>query len=432
MKLRRIPNCGSQRPDARARHPGGARVRAPRRAGALCRVMRVPLLVLVAVLGAGCPSYEEGYSGTFREVRDQSGRTGDALAVDLFRFGDSVSAILRVYQRDPITGDPFGEQKLCVWTDAQNFDADQDKFRLYINKATRQIPRSQLFGTVLSETSLDITLYEESTSSPFNGISELRMERTSELPDVDCSAIDDTLVKVGFPRDPKTGAMQTMPASTDYEIHNPVLAVAWVGVQPTTGSIQLAAVNRQNPAIPLDDGFGSNFDASQHALKNDRRFTIAPPPEVVRMSSGETTFALGHFAVIDDSEDDRPEDTPLRDWQFSWDVDTEKMIASSLRRATRPICDGGTDHWGPAMLFVEDSLSDLSQAMQSEIRGAQDCENTETCDAHFYIVDVCAEGDQVLNISLHNAQPPIPDIGLFVTDEFLQTSTIPLPRITPF
>lgn len=326
MKLRAISNQGSSASGAPTRLRG----------------LLVWMLFGVALLSSACPGYEDGYSGTFREISENSGRSGDALAVDIFRFGDNISAILRVYQRDPITGDPYGKQKLCVWTDAQDFDEDAQKFRLYINKSTRQIPRSQLFGTLHDERSLDITLYEESTSAPFDGISELRLERVSERPDIDCKSVDDALVRINFPRDPDTGATQTMPPAANYQIHNPVLAVAWVGVQPA-GSNQLAAVNRQTPAIPLDDGFGTNFDAQRHALKNDRRFAVSPPPEVVRMPSGETTLALGHFVVVDDSEDDRPGEVPLRDWQFSWDVDREKMIASSLRPTTRPQCDRGTD-----------------------------------------------------------------------------------------
>lgn len=395
------------------------------------RGLLVWMLLLIALLSSACSGYEDSYSGTFREISENSGRSGDALAVDIFRFGDNISAILRVYQRDPITDDPFGKQKFCVWTDAQSFDEDAHKFRLYINKATRQIPRSQLFGTLHDERSLDITLYEESTSAPFDGISDVRMERVSERPDIDCKSIDETLVKVSFPRDPVTGATQRMPPAANYQIHNPVLTVAWVGVQPA-GANQLAAVNRQTPAIPLDDGFGTNYDAQQYALKNERRFAVSPPPEVVRMPSGETKLALGHFVVVDDSESDRPGDTPLRDWQFSWDVDTEKMIASSLRAATRPQCDQGTDHWGPALLFVEGSLQELSRTMQSEIKGAQDCAEYDICEAHFYIVDVCAEGDQVLGIHLHNTPVHQSNIGLFVTDEFLQSSTIPLPRVNPF
>ncbi|AWV90613.1 hypothetical protein [Bradymonas sediminis] len=396
------------------------------------RVGRALVLLFVLLFSSACPGYEDGYSGTFRENIEASGRNGDALAVDLFRFGDNVSAILRVYQRDPITGDPFGKQKLCVWSDAQSFDSDANKFRLYINKESRQIPRSQLFGTLHNELSMDITLYEESTSAPFDGIEALRMERVSEEPDVDCQSIDDTLIKVSFPRDPDSGATQKMPAAADYDIHNPVLTVAWVGVQPAAGSSQLAAVNRQTPAIPLDDGFGTNFDAQQHALKNERRFAVAPPPDVVRMASGQTTLALGHFAVVDDSEADRPEDISLRDWQFSWDVVNEKLVASSLRPATRPYCDRGTDQWGTALLFVEGSLNDLSRTMRSEIQGAESCAENNRCDEHFYLVDVCSEGDQVLNIELHPTPAHLSTIGLFVTDQFLQSTTIPLPRVNPY
>lgn len=390
-------------------------------------------LVLLLATQVGCPGYEDTYSGTFREVRGPAEPGGDAIAVDFFRFGDNASAIVRVYQRDPITGDPFGAQKYCVWTDAQPFDAEKMKFRLYIHKDDRLVPRGQLFGSILSEDTFEVTLYDERDNLPVQGMEKLRLGRVNEQPDIECDTIEDMLVVADFPRERQTGAPQTMPPEAQYQIHNPVLAVAWVGVQLAGGGSALAPVNRQTSAIPLDDGFGTNFDAQRGALKNERRLAVAPPPEVVRMPSGQTRLALGHFVVVDDSEEDRPQDIQLRDWQFSWDTSTEKMVASSLRRATRPACNNrGVDHWGPALLFVEGNLMELPRGMRSQIEGMPTCEDAARCEAHFYLVDVCAEGDKVLKILMRDNLEPTPSVALFVTDEYLSATSVVLPRLNPY
>lgn len=396
-------------------------------------------LVALAALVAGCPTYEDTYSGTYREVVSESGRNSEAVELDFFRFGDNASAIVRFYKRDPITGDPFGEQQFCVWTDAQTFDAEKDKFRLYINKSSSQLPRSQLFGTVLDDEHIDVTLYRDQTGEPYDGIEDLPLQRYRDEPDTDCEVIDDFGAQIQFPRDPDTGEMQAMPPEVDYDIHNPVFAVSWLGVQPAQGSDVLAPVNRHVPAMPLSGGFDSNFEPNRHALKNDRWVWIPPPPDIVRMPSGTTTIALGHFVVVDDSEADRPAAGDTGDWQFSWDTDTEKVVATSLQRATRPSCESGTDHFGRALLFVEDSLADLSQEMQQrEIANLLDvthqlrCADGDRCNEHFYVVDVCADGQKVLNLELAGATQTAPLIPLLVTDEYLNSDTVPLPRINPY
>jgi hypothetical protein len=388
------------------------------------------------VVLTGCPTYEDTYSGTFREVVDVSNRNSDAVQVDLFRFGDNASAVVRLFKRDPITGDPFGEEQFCAWTSAETFEDAENAFRLYINKSSTQLPRSQLFGTVADDTELDITLVDERTGEPYDGIENLELERVSDEPDPDCQVIEDFAVSIDFPRDPSTGGTQTLPASSGHEISNPVFALSWVGVQPAQGRTVFAPVNRHAPAMRLDDGFGSNFDPSSHALRNDRTVLIAPPPDIVRMPSGTTTLALGHFVVVDDSEEDRPQEVPVDDWQFSWDTSSEKLVATTLQRATRAECDSGTNHWGRALLFVEDDLSDLAPEIQGEISGINQCTDAGTCDDHFFVVDVCADDTRVLGLTLNSARNSttrtIPEVALFVTDEYLSATTIPLPRLNPY
>lgn len=399
------------------------------------------LLGLVAALFVtGCPTYEDTYSGTFREVVDDSNRNSDAIEVDFFRFGDNAAAVVRLYKRDPITGDPFGEQEFCTWTTAEQFDDEEEKFRLYINKSSTQLPRSQLFGSITADDQMNVTLFDERTGEPFDGIDTLALERADDEPDTDCEVLEDFVVQVDFPRDPSSGGVQAMPPEANYEIKNPVLAVSWVGVQPVRSNTQFTPVTRHAPTVLLDDGFGSNYDPGRHALKNDRTILIPPPPDTVRMPSGTTTMALGHFVVVDDSEDDRPdlEQDPSQNetWQFSWDTDNEKLVATTLQRATRPTCDSGTDHWGRALLFVEDDIANLSSTMKGDILGHEQCEPAGTCERNFFIVDVCADDDEVLDIELGdvtgNTNGSIPTVPLFVTDEYLSSDSIPLPRVNPY
>jgi hypothetical protein len=394
------------------------------------------MLAIVVVVAPGCPTYEDTYSGTFREVLDDSSRNGEALEVDFFRFGDNASAVVRLYKRDPITGDPFGEEQFCAWTSAETFEEEDSEFRLYINKSSTQLPRSQLFGTLVDETEIDVTLIDERTGEAYNGIDSLQLERISDEPNADCQVIEDFAVNVEFPRDPATGDTQTMPESSGHEITNPVFTISWVGVQPAQGSTVFAPVNRHTPSMLLDDGFGANFDPGSHALMNDRTVLIPPPPDVVRMSSGTTTMAMGHFVVVDDSQEDRPEADQLIDWQFSWNTDSEKLVASSLQRATRPECNPGTDHWGSTLLFVEDHITDLSLDLQNDIIGLNQCVEDDGCDGHFFVVDICAEGSRVHDIKLQRSPRTtgrtIPEVPLFVTDEYLSADSIPLPRLNPY
>ena len=394
--------------------------------------LMVLVAVIVAVLASGCPTFENTYTGTYREVPEQSQRSGDAIEVDFFRFGDNSAAILRFYDRDPITGDPFGEQAFCVWTSAENFEEDARKFRLYINSASSQLGRSQLFGKVVDDETMSISLLDERSGDPLKGIDDLRMHHHRDEPDTECQRPEDFVVNIEFPRDPNTGGLQEMPPSSGYEIEHPVLAVSWVGVQEASrGSGVFAPVTRHAPTVPLGSGLSSNFDPQRHVLKNDRPLSISPPPEIVRMPSGTTNLALGHFVVVDDSATDQAEPGALNEWQFSWDTEREKLVASTLQRATRPRCDPTTNRWGRALLFIEDRFEDLSPEMQSQFIGLDQC-GLEGCAGNFFIVDVCAEDDRVLDLVVNKQADNIPRVPLLVTDQFLSADSIPLPRVNPF
>ncbi|MFP4600573.1 MAG: hypothetical protein ACOC9J_05085 [Persicimonas sp.] len=384
----------------------------------------VALALGVVTFATGCPSYEDTHSGSYREVIDTSGRNSDAVQVDFFRFGDNAAAIVRFFNRDPITDDPFGEQSYCVWTSAEPFDEEQDKFRLYITRDSSQLPRSQLFGTLTAGDQMSITLVDQLTSEPYDSIEELDMELAGDEPQRDCELIEDFILPIDFPVD-RDGNGQAMPDVSGYEIDNPVFAVTWVGVQ-AVGDGVFAPVNRHVPAVSLYDMYV--FDRQRHALRYalDPAPAIPPPPDIVRMASGDTEWALGHFVVVDDSPEDRA-GLEGDDWQFSWSTDSEKMVASSLQRATREGCPAGTNRFGRALLFVEGHLTDLSREMQRRIDGIDRCEADGACRQHFSVVDVCARDDHITKILLGSTHDA--DVSMLVTDEYLDADSIPLPRL---
>ncbi|MFW5966835.1 MAG: hypothetical protein ACOCV2_04915 [Persicimonas sp.] len=393
-------------------------------------------LLLLAALLYGCPTYEDDYSGTYREVLDDSEPTSDALEIDFFRFGDNAAAIVRLYNRDPITGDPFGEESHCVWTTADAFDEEDRDFGLDINRDSSEIPEGRLLGEFVDEELIETTLYDSDTEEPHERVDGVELRKYREEPNSDCEVDEEFVVEVEFPRGPNDEP-QRMPPSADYDIENPVLAISWLGVQSTEDD-RLVAVNRHQPAERLRDDLNTNFDPDEHGLKNERPFTIPPPPDAVRMSSGDTRMALGHFSVVDDDPDDVPEGED-DDWQFSWNTEEEKLVGSSLQHATRPECEdssaageGRTSRWGSALLYVERDPTNLSTFLKEQITGLERCESQGGCDSSFFLVDICASDEHVLHLFLREDYGGVPRVPILVTDAYLDEDSIPLPPINPF
>lgn len=399
------------------------------------RVLAASLAALLCLsLLTGCPAYEDKYTGTYREVNpgDRDGK--QALQIDFFRFGENASAVVRFYDIQGAQGDPFDDENevACAWTSAEEFTPDaQWDFRLYLEDSSK-LPRSRLFGNVDDGgDGLDVSLFDETDDNPstvYKDIRQLELERVDREANPNCDTIKDYFVEFSFPRDPETGDFQSMPERANYEIENPVFVVSWLGVEQTEsgGQTFLAPVSEHEPAFRLDTSTSNSFDPDTHTLRNE--FTVGIPAPDLRMNNGDTAMSLGQFSVVDDSES--IESIDLENWVFDWNPSFEKMVASSLQPAFRPDCPDDTNRFGRALLFVEDSIWDLGENVLTYlIDGEEQIERNS--ERHFFVVDVCAEDDQVLKI-LINEPFFTGQVPLKVTDQFLNTDQVPLPRVNPY
>lgn len=403
---------------------------------ATTKSMRLWLGVLLVVVGAtqltGCPSYEDKYTGTYREVNPSARDGQEAVQVDFFRFGDNASAVVRFYNPQGAQGDLFDEENesTCAWTSAEEFSSDGDwNFRLYLEDASK-LPRSRLLGRVEDGGKrLNITMYEERGSdedSVYQSIRDLELERVGREANPTCDTIKDYFVEFSFPRDPQSGDFQSMPERAGYDIENPVFVVSWLGVEPSQNGNLYASVSQHAPAFRLDTQASNNFDPATHTLRNE--FTVAIPAPDLRMNNGETTMSLGHFSVVDDSTP--IDEIDLDNWVFTWSPESEKMVAASLQPAFRPECPTDTNRFGRALLFVEDSIWDLGENVLTYLIDGEEAIERNS-ERHFFVVDVCAEDDQVLKILIN--EPFFTDqVPLKVTDQFVNSDQVPLPRVNPY
>jgi hypothetical protein len=393
------------------------------------------LLVAACVAGlAGCPSYEDKYTGTYREVNPGARDSRQAIQVDFFRFGENASAVVRFYDPQGVQEDPFDDdnETTCAWTSAEEFTPDEDwDVRLYLEDSSK-LPRSRLLGRLEDGGKrLDITIFADGAnaqSEVYKSIEELELERVDRQADPTCDTIKDYFVEFSFPRDPETGDYQAMPERANYDIENPVFVVSWLGVEPTddSGQTLLAPVSEHAPAFRLDTSASNNFDTDSHTLRNE--FTIGVPAPELRMDNGNTAMSLGHFSVVDD--DAAIGEIDAANWVFNWNPETDKLVASSLQPAFRPECPEDTNRFGRALLFVEDSIWDLGEnVLNFLIDGEEQIERNS--ERNFFVVDVCAEDDQVRKI-LINEPFFTGQVPMKVTDQFLDDDQVPLPRVNPY
>ncbi len=376
-------------------------------------------LLLVVALAAltGCPGYEDSYAGHYRQIEIDE-FDDEALALELFHFGNHVQAVLRTYDLSSATAraNPYApaNEEHCLWTRVSDFDADDGRFQLNI-PATVRHDALTLDGHFQSRDELSLAV-TEGDSEPQDVVLEPNGDAS---PSSDCASIDDFLVRPIFNQ-----GNQSLPPD-DYLLRHPVFSLLWVGVLPERrdGALVFVELNRPGPSIRLDQT--GHFDPSDNGLTGTLSVNIPPPPDQILIESGDTRYGLGHFLVIDDSDSDG---------NFSWSISDEPVIATSLEEG-RP--DGAPDHgeingWGKALLFVEDSLQDLSSAMRFRLQGIDDAE----ANRNFYIVDVFFYNEEVVSLRL----PPRPQaeqplqrrIPMEVTDRFLETNSVPVPRLFPY
>lgn len=380
------------------------------------------LATAITTVGAGCALHEQEHAGHYREVEIDE-LQDEAVAIDLFRFGDNVQAVFRRYDISSATArerpfDPSNEIK-CRWTRVADFDDQQRHFSMTI-PATARLDSVQIEGQLDGDGSMDVVIDDGQSDEP----RQVQMARNSErTPDSECRTIDDFLLRAIFDVD---GENHLDPEA--HELRNPVFSLLWVGVEPEThdGAIIYVGLNRTGPAIRLAPR--GMVDGDENSLTGHLSVSVPPPPEQILEESADTRYALGHFVVIDDSED--------KEGSFSWSVDDEPIVGSSLEDHDH-LPEDTPEHvnvngWGQAMFFVEGHLDELADSTRAQLEGIEDA----APDQHFYIVDVFFYNEEVKVIRL----PPRPEadqrvqrrVPVQMTERYLEAGDVPVPRLFPY
>lgn len=388
-------------------------------------IFRVLALTLAIGL-TGCPTYDDEYTGHFQEVLEGERldcferRTCDALTVDFFRFGDFSQAIVRQYTKGlrNTVETPFVEESGCFWTSADRFDSDGQSFNMVVDRQgrNRSVVRGELDDDGLS---LNLEIVEPQTtlnvpdrsSGPLN----LALERIDgEPPTPRCDSVHDFILiaQVG----------SSMPEETGYTINSPVFSLVWVGFERLESAGGVVFFPTRSSPKPWWRFLDGTITSGGRGLRGSVNLQVSPPDERFLTRSGSTRYALAHMLVVDDFDDD-PE-------RFTWDVEQEPLIAMAFRRGLPSETELEIDEpqHGQALLFVEGELDQLDPVMQDLITNFEDYPYG---DAHYFLVDVIADGDEIIRITLpEERRPPTPIIR--VTDRYLDSQNVALPRIFPF
>jgi hypothetical protein len=378
------------------------------------------VLILWALsLAMGCPTYEDGYSGRYLEA-DLDELQDQAVAIDFFRFGSEVRAVMRRYDIASVTArqDPFNpaNEVECRWSRVDRFDEDSRRFSLTI-PGTERHERVELSGEINGSGRMELAISQEEFDEP----RQVELSPNGESPDSRCATIDDFLVHALFDDGSKNGFDPDV-----YELRNPVFALLWASVEPVNreGYTEWVALNRVEPAIRLEEG--RQFSPVNNELMGRLSFNVPPPAEQILVESGDTRYALAHFVVIDDSEEEG---------RFNWSVSDEPVVASALEPGTPDDVPEGLDHingWGKALLFVEGSLNELHRDLRLRFEGLERAEQSR----HFYIVDLFFYNDEVVSLRL----PARPEAGRPVqrwvsvqaTEQYLEAGEVLVPRLFPY
>src|SRR5690554_161205 len=180
--------------------------------------LRPALLTLLALTLCACPTFEDDLSGHYRQTLITE-LDDEALAVDLFRFGDDVRAVVRFYKLASASAreEPYAleNQSHCAWTQPTPFDARTNTFDLRV-QPTAHNPNIDLSGRFDDQDRLQLLVQhdDESNATP------LLMKPSSKLPNATCQTIDDLVLRARF----DAGTSNAFPAKT-YTLRNPIFSL---------------------------------------------------------------------------------------------------------------------------------------------------------------------------------------------------------------
>lgn len=378
------------------------------------------VIVVTAGCTLGCPTFEDSYTGHYQEIEFEE-LQDEAVAVDLFRFGDDVQAVFREYDIGSASAKdaPFDAENevRCQWTRVDRFHEDTRSFGLTIPSTVRRAG-AELRGEIDEDGVMQLEIDGNESDEPRS----VKLEPGEEPASADCTTIDDFLIRAIFDESEGNQLSEEV-----HELENPVFTLLWASVQPTTsdGVIRYVKFNRAEPAVRLDPG----TEYVGNSLIGSLSVMVPAPAEQTLVESGDTRYALAHFVVIDDDADDESEDS------FSWASDEEPIVATALEEG-RPAGDGpdieDINRSGKALLFVEGRLDELSDSLTRNFDGMDGAEEAR----HFYIVDIFAEDDEVRSLSLparpEPNQPVQRRVRVQMTDEFLESDNVDVPRLFPY
>lgn len=371
--------------------------------------------VAVMMFIAACSPYEDRFTGNYQEIEIDE-LQDEAVAVDLFRFGSDVRAVVRTYDiaSSVAREEPFNSanEVHCRWTRVAGFNEDERSFSLEIPPTVRD-EQIDLQGVIDDEGVLHLEVDEGDSEEP----RELSLRESERAPNSDCATIDDFFMRIIFDDVDDNSFDPDV-----YELRNPVFSFLWVSVEPVTrdGVPVYVALNDPEPSIRLEAG--AQFDVANNGLRRHLSVSVPPPSERILVESGQTRYALAHFVVIDDGEDE--------EGSFSWNVDDEPIVATSLEEGIPdPEMDDSITGWGRALFFVEGHLDELDDELRHHLDGLDEAEP----DRHFYIVDVFFINDQVVSLRLParpEAERPVHRrVPVQVTEEHLEAGEVPVPRL---
>lgn len=382
------------------------------------------ICAIASIWSTGCDPVEDDYSGTYREIATENG--DDLLAIDFFRFGDNAMGLMRNY-RSALSEEPFSKEQSCSWTNLSSAPDEEGNFTL---SATTDIITEgfELKGKFLSETRFEATInYDDGDS-----VKKI-FERVKDEPNNICNTIKPYLISPQFKLN---DLPQVLPADANYTMRRPVFVTLWLGVRAVAQGGAFVYVGKQSakPFFYLND----KSHRSENGIKGNVSLSIPKPDDEMLIASGQTSFALAHFVVIDDeckldeATQKCTDDLPSR---FSWDTDKEPIIATSLQFGEEQSDDFPSDAngLGKAIFFVEGRLSQLHPSIKDKIVNIEQYKDNNE-NKHFYIVDVFFKDDAVVGMRLPK-DPSVMDrisyreVQLKLTRDYLNTSEILLPRL---
>ncbi len=361
--------------------------------------MKVSLLIFTALILMACPSYDDHFSGTYREDTSLTTFSGEARTIELFRFGDNVQALVRYYKRG---SDPFEREARCEWTKAATFSEDGFSLPLLSTRSRINI-KAQFLSEDRLSFSFDGADGAFSKPAPF--------QRFSDTPDKKCTTIDDTLISANF----DFAANRFEPGV--FELNNPVFVLMWLGVDVIQKDtlFTFAKTQKKGPWVRIGK---SHTTQDQQGLKGVLHFFLPPPDISVLTASGDTRFSIGHPIVVEDEEGDTG--------NFTLEIGDEKVIASAIKNGTRPgISPEGSDNFGRAIFFVEGALDDLSDALQRQFRNVKEVDVNQ----HFYVVEIYSRGEEIKEIRFDPNNDV--ELNILITEAYLNHSELVLPRLVP-